>query len=116
MSVKLSALISFSILGNSVQGLLMLILKMLHLLLVSDNPNIVLVLCIFHLSVVVAYLRFKLFDILTRIMIKVMNHVFLNLQHVSFDFCLVKLFLKVLNSDLKLRTHHGHVVIFRFHI
>ena len=94
----------------------MLILKMLYLLLVCYHPNVVLVLCIFHLGVVVAYLGFKLFDILTRIMIEVMNHVFLNLQHVSFDLRFVKLFLKVLDSDLKLRAHHGHVVIFRLDI
>ena len=94
----------------------MLILKMLHLLLVSYHPNVVLVLCIFHLGVVVAHLGFKLFDILTRIMIEVMNHVFLNLQHVSFDLSFVQLLLKVLDSHFELRSHHGHVVIFRLDI
>ena len=94
----------------------MLILKMLYLLLVSNHSDVVFVLCIFHLGVVVAYLGFKLFDILTRIMIEVMDHVFLNLQHVSLDLCFVELFFKVLDSHLELGTHHGHVVIFRFHI
>ena len=116
MVVKLCALISFSILSYSVEGLLVLIFKMLDFLLVSDYSNVVLVLGIFHLCVVVPDLRFKLFYILPRVMIKVMDHVFLYLKHVALDLSLVQLFLQVLNSNFELGTHHCHVMIFWFHI
>ena len=73
MVIKLRALIGFGILSYSVEGLLVLILKMLDFLLVSDHTDIVLVLGVFHLCVVVPYLRFKLFYILPRVMIKVIQ-------------------------------------------
>ena len=90
----------------------MLILKMLYLLLVSYHPNVVLVLCIFHLGVVVAYLGFEFFDIFTGVVIEVMNHVLLDLEHVALDLGFVELFFEVLDCHFELRTKHGHVVVF----
>ena len=116
MVVKLCALISFSILSYSVEGLLVLIFKMLDFLLISDHTNVVLVLSVFHFCVVVPDLRFKLFYILPRVVIKVMDHVFFYLKHVALDLSFVKLLLQVLNSNFELGTHHCHVMIFRFNI
>ena len=70
----------------------MLVLKMLNLLLVGDDSYIVFVLGIFHLGIVVAYLGFEFFDIFTGVVIEVMNHVLLDLEHVALNLGFIELF------------------------
>ena len=55
----------------------MFILKMLHLLHARGDVGSGTVLTVFHVYVKVADLRIQLFDLLSRVMVEVMNHVFL---------------------------------------
>ena len=90
----------------------MLIFKMLDLLLVGYDTHIVFILCVFHLGVVVAHLRLEFFDVFAGVVVEVVNHVLLNLEHVTLDLSFVKLFFQVLDGHFKLRAEHSHVVVF----
>ena len=77
----------FSTLSLSIlDSLSMLVLMMLDLLQVRNNECVVLLLLILHLRVEVLNLCLELLDFLPCILIKVMDHVFLDLKRVSLHF------------------------------
>ena len=64
-------------------GFTVLILVMLNLLQMGDDKGVVLLFLFLHLGVEVLNLGFQLFDLLPRVLIKVVDHVLLYLQRVT---------------------------------
>ena len=68
---------------------------MLDLLQTRSNIRPVVFLGLLHLCIEVADLGLQLFNLFSGVVVKVMNHIFLYLEHVTLDLSLVKLVLIV---------------------
>ncbi len=97
---------------HSTAALEVFVLEMLDLLHMRGDVCPVTVFAVLHVSIEVTDLGVEFFDLLSGVVIKVMDHVFLDLEHVTFDLGILKLFLEVGDGYLKLITLHCHVLIF----
>jgi len=97
---------------DSTAALEVFVLEMLDLLHMRGDVCPVTIFAVLHVSIEVTDLGVELFDLLPGVVIEVMDHVFLDLEHVTFDLGILKLFLEVGDGYLKLITLHCHVVIF----
>ena len=88
-----------------------LVLVMLHFLQVRDNQCVVRLLLLLHLRVEVLDLGLELLDFLPRVLVKVMNHVFFDLERVSLHFRIGELLTQVLDRNLQLFSTHGEELI-----
>jgi len=66
-----------------------------------------------HVRVQVRYFGFLLGDFSTRVVVEVVNHIFLDLKHVPLHLGVLKLFAQVADTDLELVELHCHVMILR---
>lgn len=69
------------------------------------------VLCLLHFGVVVLDLSVQFLDLFPRVVVEVVDHVFLDLKHVPLDLGFFKLFFQVRLNRLQLFDPHGHVLI-----
>jgi hypothetical protein len=91
-------------------------LKTLDLLHVRGDVGVVSALTVLHLRVKVADLRIQLFDLFSRVLVKVVDHVLFNLKHVALNLGVLKSLLQIHDRDLELVSLHGHVVVFRLYV
>ena len=76
----------FCVVLDSPAALEVFVLKMLNLLHMRGDVCSVTVFTVLHVSVEVANLSVELFDLLTSVVVEVMDHVFFDLKHVSLNF------------------------------
>ena len=88
-------------------GLTVLILVVLNLLQMGDDKGVVLLFLFLHLGVEVLNLGFQLFDLLPRVLIKVVDHVLLDLQRIALHLRVRQLLPQILDGDLELLSTHG---------
>lgn len=94
-------------------GLPVLILVMLHLLEVGDDERVVRSLFLLHHRVEVLNLSLELLDLLPSVLIKVMDHVLLNLQCITLHLRVGQLLAQILDRDLKLLASHREELVLR---
>ena len=97
---------------GTLNGLEVLVLMMLDLLQMRYDQSVVGLLLFLHLCVEVLDLSLELLDLLTGVLIKVMDHVFLDLESVSLHLRVLQFLSQGLNRDLELLTAHSEVLIF----
>lgn len=93
---------------------LMLVLQVLDLLNVRDNLSSLSSLGVLHFCVEIANAGFMLSDLFTSVVVKVVNHVFFNLEHVSLDLLFLESVSKLFNFPLKLFSSHWGELVFNF--
>ena len=94
-------------------GLSVLVLMMLHLLEMGHDQCVMRFFLLLHLRVEVLNLCLQLFDFFPRVLIKVMDHVFLNLERITLHLGVGELLTQVLDRDLELLSTHGEELILR---
>ena len=98
---------------DDVDGLFVFVLMVLHLLQMGDHIAVVVMLLGLHLRVEVFDIRLEFLDLLPRVLIEIVDHVFLDLECVSLHFRVLQLLAQVLDRDLQLLTTHDEELVLR---
>ena len=102
-----------SFLFGGVDGFVVLILMVLHLLQMRHDQRVVSLLLPLHFGVEVLYLRFELFDLFAGVLVEVVDHILLYLKCVTLHFRVLKLLTQVLDCDLELLAFHREKLVLR---
>ena len=97
---------------GALNGLEVLVLVMLDLLQMGNDKGVVGLLLFLHLGVEVLDLSLELLDLLTSILVEVVDHIFLDLEGVTLHLGVLKLLSQGLDGDLELFSTHSEVLIF----